>query len=130
MYHFPDENTDFDFYINTIIKFDSIPDYIVNEVFNIGYGNWSTTRDWSKIIITFQDNSVLTISNSDDKPNYLDLPWIINYNGIIFKSNSIKLGKLINEITKGQMINKEAVTKKYALFRIADFMYKQRLNNE
>jgi hypothetical protein len=130
LYHFPSENTDFDFYIDTIIRFDSIPDYIVNKVFNIGYGNWSTTMDWSKIIITFQDNSVLTISNSDDKPNYLGLPWIINYNGIIFKSNSIKLGKLINEITKGQMINKEATTKKYALFRIADFMYKQKINNE
>ena len=130
LYHFPGENTDFSFYINVIRNFDTIPDSIINEVFNTGYGNWSTTRDWNSITINFEDNSILTISNSDDKPNYLNLPWIIEYNGLILKSNSIKLGECITEITNGEMFNKEALTKKYALFKIADFMYKQKIMNE
>jgi len=129
LYSFYGENTDFNFYINTIENFDSIPDSIINKVFDIGYGNWSTTRDWTTLTIKFEDKSILAISNSDDKPNYLNLPWIIKYNGFIFKSNSIILGEYISKISNEEMINKEALKKKYALFKIADFMYRQKINN-
>ncbi|MFD2565008.1 WD40/YVTN/BNR-like repeat-containing protein [Aquimarina rubra] len=42
-YTFPGENTDFSFYKNVADRFDSIPDVVINQVFNTGYGNWSTT---------------------------------------------------------------------------------------
>ena len=84
-------------------RFDSIPDNVINQVFNTGYENWSTTTVWRKITIEFRNGDVLTIENSDDKPNYLYTPWLINFNGLIIKSNSLALGQKINELTEGDI---------------------------
>ncbi len=129
-YVFPGENIDFSFYKNIADKFDSIPDTVINEVFNTGYGNWSTTTVWRRITIEFKNGEVLTIENSDDKPNYLYTPWIINFNGLIIKSNSLKLGQLINELTKGDLYFDVLKEKNYAIYKVADFLYKQSLNKK
>ena len=127
---FPGENTNFNFYKNVADRFDSIPDVVINQVFNTGYGNWSTTTVWRKITIDFKNGEVLTIENSDDKPNYLYTPWIINFNGLIIKSNSLKLGELINELTNGNLYSDVSKEKNYAIYKVADFLYKQSLMNK
>ena len=111
-------------------RFDSIPDVVINQVFNTGYGNWSTTTVWRKMTITFNNGEVLTIENSDDKPNYLYTPWIINFNGLIIKSNSLKLSKLINELTNGDLYSDVSKEKNYAIYKVADFLYKLSLNKK
>ncbi|TCI93624.1 WD40/YVTN/BNR-like repeat-containing protein [Tenacibaculum sp. M341] len=129
-YTFPGESTDFNFYKNVADRFDSIPDAVINQVFNTGYGNWSTTIVWRKITIDFKNGEVLTIENSDDKPNYLYTPWIINFNGLIIKSNSLKLGKLINDLTNEDLFSDVSKEKNYAIYKVADFLYKQSLNKK
>lgn len=129
-YTFPGENTDFSFYKNVADRFESIPNSVINEVFNKGYGNWSTTTVWRKITIDFNNGDVLTIENSDDKPNYLYTPWIINFNGLIIKSNSLALGQKINELTEGDLYSDVSKEKKYAIYKVADFLYKRSLNKK
>lgn len=129
-YTFPGENTDFTFYKNVADRFDSIPDVVINQVFNTAYGNWSTTTVWRKITIDFKNGEALTIENSDDKPNYLYTPWIINFNGLIIKSNSLKLSELINELTNGDLYSDVSKEKNYAIYKVADFLYKQSLNKK
>jgi hypothetical protein len=129
-YAFPGENTNFEFYKSVADRFESIPDSIVNEVFNTGYGNWSTTTAWRKITIEFKNGDILTIENSDDKPNYLYTPWIINFNGLIIKSNSLALGQKINELTEGDLYTDVSKEKNYAIYKIADFLYKQTLREK
>lgn len=129
-YTFPGENTDFSFYKNVADRFESIPNSVVNEVFNKGDGNWSTTTVWRKITLDFTNGDVVTIENSDDKPNYLYTPWIINFNGLIIKSNSIALGQKINDLTEGDLYSDVSKEKKYAIYKVADFLYKQKLNEK
>ena len=129
-YTFPGENTDFDFYRSVANRFETIPNSIVNQVFNTGDGNWSTTTVWRKITIEFKNGDILTIENSDDKPNYLYTPWIINFNGLIIKSNSLALGQKINELTEGDLYADVSKEKNYAIYKIADFLYKQTLSKK
>ncbi|SNR72362.1 VPS10 domain-containing protein [Dokdonia pacifica] len=129
-YTFPGENTNFSFYKNVADRFDLIPDTVINKVFNTRYGNWSTTTDWRKITIEFKNGEILTIKNLDDKPNYLYTPWHINFNGLIIKSNSLKLGQMINELTEGNLYSDVTKDKNYAIYKVADFLYKQALNKK
>ena len=129
-YMFPGENTDFNFYKSVADRFESIPNSVINEVFNTGYGNWSTTTNWRKLTVDFKNGDVLTIENSDDKPNYLYTPWIINFNGLIIKSNSLALGQKINQLTEGDLYSNVSKEKNYAIFKVADFLYKQSLNKK
>ena len=48
----------------------------------------------------------LIIENSDDKPNYLYTPWIVDFEGLKFRTNSILFGQQIDEITNGQFLRK------------------------
>ncbi len=129
-YTFPGENTDFEFYKSVADRFESIPDSIINKVFNTRYGNRSTTTDWRKITIKFKNGDVLTVNNSDDKPNYLYTPWMINFNGLIIKSNSLSLGQKINELTKGGLYTDVAKEKNYAMYKVIDFLYKETLSKK
>lgn len=71
LYSFPGERTDFDFYRNSADSISSLSSDIIDKVFWWGYGNWSTTTEWRRIVFVFQDKRKLIVENSDDKPNYL-----------------------------------------------------------
>ncbi|RNC83202.1 MAG: hypothetical protein ED557_10885 [Balneola sp.] len=129
-YQFPGENTDFSFYKSVADSIESIDDSVINDVFSIGYGNWSTTQIWHQLIFDFKNGSKLIISNSDDIPNYLYTPWVINYNGLEYKTNSFALGRLINKLTKGKFYEDYADDPEYALFKISDYLYKKKLSFE
>jgi len=82
------------------------------------------------LIFDFQNGSQLIISNSDDIPNYLYTPWVINYNGLEYKTNSLELGRLINELTKGEFFEEYSDDPKYAIFKIADYVYRTKIASE
>jgi len=128
-YQFPGENTDFIFYQSVADSIESIDNSVISDVFSTGYGNWSTTQIWHQLIFDFKNGSKLIISNSDDIPNYLYTPWVINYNGFEYKTNSLTLGRLINELTKGIFFEDYANDPEYALFKISDYLYRKKLTS-
>ena len=123
LYNFPGENIDFEYYKKIAVNFDKISDTIINQVFSTSFGNWSTTSIWKRMTFEFDNGESLTIENSDDKPNYMYSPWIVNYKGLILKSNSVLLGRKINELTEGEFFMEKAQETNYALFKIANFLY-------
>lgn len=126
-YKFPGEQTDFEFYKKVADSLINIDNSVISKVFSKGYGNWSTTRVWHQLILNFQNGSKMIISNADDIPNYLYAPWIINYDGLEYKTNSLELGQLINKLTKGSFFENYADDPNYAIFKIADYLYRQKL---
>ncbi len=130
LYTFPGEKSDFNFYKMVADSLDFINEDIINKVFWQEYGNWSTTTEWKRIIFVFNNGKKLIVENSVDKPNYLFTPWQIDFEGLKFKSNSIKFGQQIDLITNGQFFNKTTRDKKYAIFNIADYMYRQKLEKK
>ena len=126
-YAFPGENTDFNFYRSIADSLSTLTEEDINNAFWQTYGNWSTTTDWRRIIVVFQNNKKLTIENSDDKPNYLYTPWVVDFEGFKFRTNSILFGQLIDDLTNGEFFNEVVKDKNYAIFKIADYLYLKKL---
>lgn len=129
LYSFPGEKADFSFYRSASDSVRSLSPDVVDKVFWWEYGNWSTTTEWRRIIFVFQDKTKLIIENSDDKPNYLFTPWTANFEGLIFKTNSIKFGQSINDLTNGKFFGKTAGDKNYAVFKLTDYLYRVKLES-
>lgn len=130
LYSFPGENTDFNFYRSVADSLFTLSEEEINNTFWQANGNWSTTTDWRRIIFVFQNGKKLIIENSDDKPNYLYTPWVVDLEGLKFRTNSILFGQQIDDITNGQFFNEIARDKNYAIFKIADYMYRKKLNEK
>jgi hypothetical protein len=130
LYAFPIDHTDFDFYIATSDSLANVAKEDIDQAFWQAYGNWSTTTDWRRVILVFQDGKKLIVENSDDKPNYLYTPWLVDYEGLKFKTNSVRFGRLINDLTKGQFFDGSTNDKNYAIFKIADYLYRKKLEKE
>ena len=130
LYSFPGEHADFAFYKSVADSLYALPDADVSSAFWQDYGNLSTTVEWKRFIFEFQDNTKLIIENASDKPNYLHVPWLVDYEGLKFKSNSVHYGRMLDELTKGDFLNKYAAEKNYAIFKIVDFLYRKKLNVE
>lgn len=131
IYTFPGNNkgVDFEFYRNMVDSIKNLPDSVINTIYSQNYGNWSTTTDWRKIVFKFRNSESLIIYNQDDKPNYFYTPWTINYNGIIFHCSSFTLSRLIDKLSEGKLLpNREACEKKYAIFKIVDYLYRQSID--
>jgi hypothetical protein len=64
LYSFPGENTDFNFYRSIADSLFTLSEEEINNAFWQAYGNWSTTTDWRRIIIVFQNGKKLIIENS------------------------------------------------------------------
>jgi hypothetical protein len=129
-YFFDVENQDFGFYKKVADSIFSITD---NEIENSFLGQphiISTSSVWRKISISFRDGKKLSIeNNSSHFPNYLHTPWIVEYDNLKFISTSVQLGELVDQITMGQFLEQPMREKKYALFKIADYLYRQKLKN-
>lgn len=130
LYSFPGEKTDFRFYKSVAESLITLSDEEINNAFWQAYGNWSTTTDWRRVIIVFQNGKKLIVENSDDKPNYLYTPWVVDFEGLKFQTNSILFGQQVDEITNGQFFNEVARDKNYAIFKIADYLYRKKLNEK
>ncbi len=129
-YTFPGENADFNFYKSIADTLFSIPSQIIDNAISQTNINMSTTTNWNRIIFVFQNGQKLIIENSDTKPNYLCTPWVVNYEGLIFTSNSIKFGQIIDKLTNGVLFNTTISSKNYAIFKIADYLYRQKIKEK
>lgn len=125
-YSFPSENVNFSFYKSVADSLFTLSEDDINNVFWLGYGNWSTTTDWRRVVFVFQNGKELVIENSDDRPSYLYTPWVVDFEGLKFRVNSVRFGKHIEEITNGQFFSGVTSDNNYAIFKIADYMYWKR----
>ncbi len=123
---FEEEETDFNFYKSVADSLSKLNKDEINNVFGEAYGNFSTTTDWRKITFVFQNGKKVVVENTDDKPNYLYSPWVVDFEGLKFRTNSILLGQQLDEITNGQFFSEFVRDKKYALFKIADYLYRKK----
>ncbi|MHA3787776.1 hypothetical protein ACX0HA_06145, partial [Flavobacterium hauense] len=94
LYNF-DEKADYSFYKTAADSLNKVTPEVIEKAFKKDYGTRSTTVNWQRLAIEFEDETYLTIQNSDYVPGYYYTPWQINYNGLLFETTSIKLGKLI-----------------------------------
>lgn len=123
-YAFPiGKKFNFNDYSTLINSLPRLSDKVVHWVFSQSFGNASTTINWRKVAFTFKDKTRLVIENTDDRPNYLYTPWIVNYQEKKFKSASIKFGELLNELTKGEFFEPHIQDKKYAILNITNLLY-------
>ncbi len=127
LYSLPGENVDFNFYRSVADSLSLVDPEEINKAFWRAYGNWSTTRNWTRVTFVLQNGKEIVIENGDDVPNYLFTPWHVNYDGLHFGTNSILLGEQINTITGGDFFDQEACKKKYAIFKIVDYLYRKKL---
>jgi hypothetical protein len=123
LYFFPEENADFAFYKNVADSLMTLPTEIINQAFRSASDVQSTTTKWRKITFVFEDKTKLVVENSDYIPNYLYVPWIVNYEGVEFKSNSIVFGKLLHQLTGNDFFG-NTDEKNYAIFKIAEYVYR------
>ncbi|MBJ6118112.1 hypothetical protein JAO76_07920 [Pontibacter sp. BT310] len=127
LYAFLGENINFAFYKGIADSLSYIPNELIDEAFMQDYGNWSTTTEWRRVIFVLEDGKKLIVESSSDKPNYLHVPWTVDFEGLKFKSNSIHFGRMVDDLTKGNFFLSAATEKNYALFKIADFMYRKKV---
>ena len=129
LYSFPGEKTDFNFYKNKADSILSLSSDIIDKAFWLEYGNWSTTTKSRRIIFVFQDKRKLIVENSDDKPNYLFAPWTVDFEGLKFRTNSIKFVQSVSELTNGNFFGKIAGDRNYAIFKVTDYLYRVKLQS-
>lgn len=130
-YAFPGDNIDLEFYKNVADSLSFIPEQDINDVFLRSESVFSTTTVWRRIIFVLKNGEKLIAENFDYKPNYLFTPWVVTYNGLKFKSNSIKFGQQVEKLTGGRFFENAEVSKKsYAIFKIADYLYRKKLDKE
>lgn len=128
VYTFPGENANFNYYKQVADSLYSLSPEVINAVFSQPDSYWSTTTDTRRIIFILKDGKRLIIENSYNRPNYLFMPWNINYGELKLKSNSIEFGKAIDHLTKGSFFVQDIRDKNYAIFRIADYLYRREIS--
>jgi len=129
-YIFPGDNTDFNFYKSVADSLFTLSQEELNNAFWQSYGNWSTTTNWQTVTFVFDNGKELIVTNNDDKPNYLCNPWIVSFEGIKFSMNSIAFGLQIDEWTNGEFFSGYMRDKNYAIFKIADYLYRKKLREK
>jgi hypothetical protein len=128
VYIFPGENTDFDYYKKAADSLYALPPELINAVFSQSDSYWSTTTDTRRIVLVLKDGKKLVLENSYNCPNYLFVPWDIDYGQFKRRSNSIQLAQVINHLTKSSFFVQDVNDKNYAIFRIIDYSYRQKIS--
>lgn len=130
LFAFPKGPINFDFYRSLADSLNFINEEDINNAFWKASGNRSTTTKWLSITFVFTNDQKLTIQNNDDRPNYLNTPWVVDFDGLKFRTNSIRFGQLIDSLTKGQFFDEVVRDEKYAIFKIIDYKYRKQLNEK
>jgi hypothetical protein len=124
------KDIDLNFYRALADSLDRIQNDVINNTLKKECEIISTANIWHLLTIEFEDGSKVTIENSDYIPGYYYTPWVINYNGLIFETSSVKLGKMIDRLTGGKFLDDKYKDKKYAIYKITDYMYNLSVNKE
>jgi hypothetical protein len=130
LFSFPRGKINFDFYRSMADSLDLLNEEDINNAFWQSSGNWSTTIIWFKVTFVFTNDQKLTIQNNDDRPNYLHTPWLVEFEGLKFMTNSILFGQQIDSLTGGEFFNSISRDKKYAIFKIVDYLYRKHINEK
>lgn len=124
------ENVDYGFYKGVVDSLASISSQTLMNAFNMRSKMISTSSyEWA-VVFVFEDGTELSVNNSDYKAKYLHTPWWVEYDGLRFKSTSVKYGMLLNQITDCLFLKTELQDKTRAIFRIADYLYSEKLKAE
>lgn len=126
-YTFHGKNTDFEFYKKAADSLSFLTTKDIDNAFWQVSGIMSTSVDSRRIVFVFKDGKRLTVENNDTAPNYFYTPWVVDYDGLLFRTNSIKLGQLINELTNGDFFSELILEKSHAIYNITDYLYQERL---
>lgn len=129
LYSFPKKDVDFAFYKKIADSLETLPVRLVDEAFWSASEILCTTTSWRVITFVFRDKTKLIIKNSDYCPNYLYVPWTVNYEGVEFKSNSIVFGKKLHQLVGSDFFDRTD-TNNFAIFKIADYLYRARLKSK
>ena len=123
LYTFPSGDVDFTFYKKVADSLTTLPVQLVDETFWRSSEILCTTTNWRMITFVFSDKTKLVVKNSDYVPNYLYVPWLVSYEGVKFKSNSIVFGKLLHKLVGSDFFDKTD-TNTYGIFKIVDYLYR------
>lgn len=107
-----------------------LSDSVIHDIFTCWGKDRSPDNPWKRVVLYFEDGEKLILENNDDEPNFLYSPWIVKYEGLYFRTNSILLGKMIDRITQGKFIDAGASDKNYAIFRIINYLHEKKLEAE
>ncbi|WP_129715231.1 hypothetical protein [Pedobacter sp. SYP-B3415] len=127
VYTFLAENTDFEYYKQVADSLYGIPHALIGTVFSQEDSYWSTTTVRRSVTFVFKDGKKLVVENAYNRPNYLLLPWDVDYGKYKLKSNAIGFSKALNRLTKGGFFDTDIRDKRYAIFRIAEYLYGKKL---
>lgn len=126
-YFYDEDNTDFEFYRRMADSIYMVPDTIVDKVLR-GPSGWSSNdRDYITMKIEFDDGTYASVTSDDPMPNYMHTPWVVTYDGLSYPIGSVTLGKCVDEITEGELFYEPHNDKVYAIYKIIEYLHKQKL---
>lgn len=128
-YYPPDENKQYDFYLNIAENLDTISSRTISRTF--GENNrFVSHMTYNRLEIGFEDSTKMTIISCNHRPGFFHTPLLIDYEGLLFNSTSVKLGRLIDKLTKGTFLEHYSTDGKYAILQIADYLYQLSLERK
>lgn len=125
----PGENVDFGFYRNYIKEMPNLSSDKLDEIFKSPSYIWSTTTNWKKVEVAFNDGTTLILQNDNYSKGYYCLPWYTSYKGLMFSCNSIKAGAVIDNITEGRFFDKSEKNKVRAMLEIVNYIFLEKFDN-
>lgn len=108
-------------YISLADSLTTIPLKTINQALMRYSGSGGTVFSQRRIVFTFKDKTTLAVSNTGTAPQYLQVPWKVYYQGLPFTSNSIKFGKLLDQLTQGDFLAAFSAKKEYLLLRVIKY---------
>jgi len=112
------------FYYRVPDRLSSINNQILTRIFEKGESIWTNTSHFLKIELINESNDTLHISSRYFKKAHAwNLPWQIEYKGIIFNCNSLLLSKLIEALIPDGFTEYNFFDNKYLIMEIADYLY-------
>lgn len=118
------------FYTNTAKNIYNIPNETIGMVLTEFPRNFSTTTNWVKATFVFQDGTMVSLYDDTINPNYMRAAYTIMCDGLIVKCMSVKVAEKLNQLTNGLFCEAPYNSKRYALFNIVDFMFRNAAEND
>lgn len=122
---------DFSAYMAAVGALPNMPSKIVNQALMTQSGSTSSGVSQNLVTFVFKDQTKLEVSNTDPSPQYLYVPWNVYYQGMPFRSSSIKFGRLLDKLTQGEFFAEPSSKKEFLLLKIMQYYLNgQKLNKK
>ncbi len=120
----------FAFYKQSVDSLTDLSPEEINTIFWQASTDTASFREWRIVEFSFSNGQTLSLKNEELVPNYLYTPWKAKFSELDFYVNSIILGQKIDAMTHGQFFDADVKDKKLALFNIADYLYRKKLEKD